>query len=62
MEESIVTDSNSSSRNGLNLQFDTILNDSQMNQFPLFDNLEHKEADNSVILATESKVSKKVNK
>lgn len=60
MKESIVTDSNSSSRDGFNLLLDTILTETEMDQFPLSDSLEHMEADNSVILAAESKVSKKV--
>ncbi|CAH1731119.1 unnamed protein product [Aphis gossypii] len=58
MKESIVTDSNSSSRDGFNLLLDTILTETEMDQFPS-DSLEHMEADNSVILAAESKVSKK---
>lgn len=61
MIESIMSDSNSSSRDGSNLQFDTIHTETQMDQFPLFNSLEYMEADNSVTLADESKVSKKVN-
>jgi len=60
IKESTVTDSNSSSRDGFNLQLDTILTETEMDQFPLFDSLERMVADNSVILAAESKVSKKV--
>ncbi|KAF0770808.1 Uncharacterized protein FWK35_00009164 [Aphis craccivora] len=59
MIESIMSDSNSSSRDGSNLQFDTIHTETQMDQFPLFNSLEYMEADNSVTLADESKVSKK---
>lgn len=62
MRESIATNSNSSNRDGLNLQFDAILTETQMDHFPLFDSLEHMEADNSVILAAKSKFSKKVSK